>query len=273
MSQTNAILGTAFQDPDVVAATIDPMGMIKIHFGAMPVFAGLAQRWASGPGGRCQEVGLSEYGGTPGFEASTALIVNQNYKGPPLPFAPGTVRTTAMIQAEARLKEAAILDKAQAGRPSPHPTDAQTALGLPPQPETQAPDEGSAINRPTPVEGLVGFRMAPREATAAPLLTTGPLGKFPTAAEIAAAAAVAGTPDVALQPESSVPAELRQPPGQDELAELLSPRDPNQVETRAMLRNLILALDIGFNGNHDLKKMRAAIAGMADAVRKGLLND
>lgn len=258
MSQTNAMLGTAFQDPRVICATIDPMGMMKAHRGAMPVYAGTAQRWTSGPGGTAESLGLSELGGTPGFEAGNALIMNPHYQGPPLQLPPGTIRTTAMIQAEARLAEAMVLAKAQNGRPGAHPVDAAETLGLPPQPETQAPEEGSAINRPTPVEGLVGFKMEPRPVG----LTPGPIGKFPTAAEIEAAAKAAAGP------VETVPAPLNA--HVDPLAELLK-ADPDQMPVREALRSLILALDLGFNGNQDLKKMRAAVAAMADGVRKGIL--
>jgi len=263
MSQTNAMLGAAFQDPNVICATIDPMGMMKAHRGAMPVYAGAAQRWASGPGGAVESLGLSELGGSPGFEAGNALIMNPNYRGPALQLPPGTIRTTAMIQAEARLAEAMVLAKAQNGRPGAHPTDATVALGLPPQPETQAPEEGSAINRATPVEGLVGFKMEPRPIG----LTTGPIGKFPTAAEIEAAAKEAEQapvgPAVPLRPW---------PPEKtaDPLAELLK-ADPDQTPVREVLHALILALDLGFNGTQDLKKMRSAVASMADGVRKGIL--
>ncbi|HPS76545.1 MAG TPA: hypothetical protein PLS53_00155 [Thermoanaerobaculaceae bacterium] len=260
MSQTNAMLGAAFLDPNVICATIDPMGMVKAHRGAMPVYAGTAQRWASSPGGTAESLGLSELGGTPGFEAGNALIMNPHYQGPALQLPPGTIRTTAMIQAEARLAEAMVLAKAQNGRPGAHPVDAAAALGLPPQPETQAPEEGSAINRPTPVEGLVGFKMEPRT----PMLTPGPIGKFPTAAEIEAAAKAAAGP------VETVPAPAPLSTRVDPLAELLK-ADPEQMPVREILRSLILALDLGFNGNQDLKKMRAAVASMADGVRKGIL--
>ena len=271
MSQTNAMLGTAFQDPRVICATIDPMGMMKAHRGAMPVYAGTAQRWASGPGGTAESLGLSELGGTPGFEAGNALIMNPHYQGPPLQLPPGTIRTTAMIQAEARLAEAMVLAKAQNGRPGAHPVDAAETLGLPPQPETQAPEEGSAINRPTPVEGLVGFKMEPRPVG----LTPGPIGKFPTAAEIEAAAKAAEPAPVGPEAEWRAAADLKRmaPPAErqsDSLAELLR-MDQEQMPVREVLRNLILALDLGFNGNQDLKKMRAAVAAMADGVRKGIL--
>lgn len=246
MSQTNAILGTAFQDPLVVGATIDPMGMIKAHKGAMPVFIGPAQRWVPGPGGTLQELGLSELGGNPGFEAASAFIMNPNYMGPAVQSARGAVRTTAMIQAEARMKEQDLLNKAQNGTPGPD--TAPAALGLPSQETGQTTEERSSINTPTPVEGLVGFDMKARQGPVAPLLTQAPIGQFPTAAEIAAAAAP-----------------------RDDLAALLQPAPG--VSTRDMLIALILALDVGFNGQGDLKKMRAAVASMADAARKGVLRD
>jgi hypothetical protein len=268
MSQTNTILGNAFhQHPDAVGATIDPMGMIKLHFTAMPVFAGVAQRWVPGAGGRCQEIGLSEFGNNPGFEAASAFIMNPIYSGPPIQTAKGGIRTTAMIQAENRLKEAALLQKAQGGAAVVPGLD---ELGLPVQTETIAEPQRSTINDRTPVEGLVGFKMAPREGVQSPV----PVASF------------SGGPGVVLMPRATaetvaVSSDLeghdhKVPPAlaRDPLADLLATKPVSpKTPSREFLTHLILALDLGFNGNHDLKKMRETVAAMADAVRKGAIGD
>jgi hypothetical protein len=261
MSQTNAILGTAFAEhPDAVGVTIDPMGMMKLHFDAMPVFAGIAQRWVPGRKGRCQEIGLSELGGTPGFAAESAFIMNPNYKGPQLQAPAGGIRTTAMIQAENRMREETEFRKANgdAGKAA-----ALDTLGLPLQTEMDAEPERPRPGDKTPVEGLVGFKMAPREVPIVPR------------AEFVAATAAVQAARASAQPQVITATPESQGTRTDALAELLKPglitRDG--VSTQEMLSGLILALDIGFNGQGDLKKMRAAVAQMADAVRKGTLHD
>lgn len=267
MSYTNAALGTAFaRYPDATGATIDPMGMMKVHFGGMPVFSGPGNRWMPPPGGRCIEVGLSELGGTPGFEAASAFIANPNYKGPAFASSRG-YKTTADIQREAAAKTDAILAK-QTVHMKTHPSDqALDSLGLPPQPETAMEPERPSPASVTPVEGLVGFRMAPREPVvgAQPLLMPDPakpgpqetVGVWPTAAELAA--------------------QNQNPPPQapQETLEGLLGVEPKlaKMPASALVKNLVLALDIGMNGTKDIKRMREAIAAMADAVRKGAIGD
>lgn len=259
MSQTATILGTAFADhPDAVGATIDPMGMIKLHFNVMPVFAGMAQRWAPGRGGRLQEIGLSEYGGTPGFEAASAFIANPNYSGPAVQSVPGAIRTTAMIQAENRMHEEAAFRKTNRDTAK---TAALDVLGLPPQTEMVAEPDRPRPGDKTPVEGLVGFKMAPRETPVVPR------AEF-VAATAAVQAARASAQLLTVTPGS-------QGSESDALAELLKPGPitTSGVSVQEMLAGLILALDVGFNGTGDLKKMRAAVAAMADAIRKETLHD
>ena len=286
MSYTNAALGTAFHKyPDAVGATIDPMGMIKIHFGGMPIFSGPGGKWASPPGGRSLELGLSELGGTPGFEASNAFIANPNYTGPEFRSNRG-YRTTAEIQREAMAKTDKILaaqSKDMKTHPSEHAKDrALNDLGLPPQPESNVEADRSNPATVTPVEGLVGFRMAPREPvvpttqTQAILMPSEPeaipgrtaketVGIWPTQADL----------DRQLREQNQNP-----PPKQDLVSEQtleeilgLTTQGPPKMPPAALLKNLVLALDIGFNGTKDLKKMREAIAAMADAVRKGAIGD
>lgn len=277
MSYTNAALGTAFQKhPGATGATIDPMGMIKIHFGGMPVFSGLGAKWVAPPGGTCIEIGLSELGGTPGFEAASAFIANPLYTGPAFKNTKG-YRTTAEIQREALLKSEGILAKQSSvmkTHPSEHAAAALNELGLPVQTEMNADAERSAPATVTPVEGLVGFAMAPRPAVSpGPLLMPDPLaiadpkrtakdtvGIWPTQAELHAQAAA----EVAPAPVA--------PPQQETLEGLLEPGPP-KMPSRELLMNLILALDIGFNGTKDIAKMRDAVAKMAAGVRKGAFGD